>query len=111
MRDEPGRLSTQHHIGKENESMEGYIGEILMFAGKFAPRNWAFCNGQIMSIAQNTALFSILGTTYGGNGQTTFGLPNLQGRVAIHPGQSPGTSNYILGESAGTEQVTLTTNQ
>ena len=91
--------------------MEGYIGEILMFAGNFAPRNWAFCNGQLLSIAQNTALFSLLGTTYGGDGQTTFGLPNLQGRVAIHPGQSPGTSSYDLGESAGTEQVTLTTSQ
>jgi microcystin-dependent protein len=91
--------------------MEGVIGQIVLFAGNFAPRNWAFCNGQILAIAQNTALFSILGTTYGGNGQTTFGLPNLQGRVAIHPGQSPGTSNYLLGETAGTESVTLTVNQ
>ena len=91
--------------------MESFIGSIILFAGTFAPRGWAFCNGQLLSIAQNTALFSILGTTYGGNGQTTFALPNLQGRVAIHPGQSPGTSNYTLGESAGTENVTLTTNQ
>lgn len=86
---------------------EPFLGEIIMFAGNFAPRGWAFCDGQIMSIAQNTALFSILGTTYGGNGQTTFALPNLQGRVAVHEGQSPGTSVYTLGESSGVEDVTL----
>jgi microcystin-dependent protein len=91
--------------------MEAYIGTIMMWAPNFAPRGWAFCNGQIMSIAQNTALFSLLGTTYGGNGQTTFALPNLQGRVAIGTGQSTGTSNYTLGESAGSENVTLTPNQ
>src|SRR5215510_8922011 len=100
---------TSHRKG--NRIMDAFIGMIVMFGGNFAPRGWAFCNGQLLSIAQNTALFSILGTTYGGNGQTTFALPNLQGRVAIHPGQSPGTSNYVLGESAGTESVTLTTNQ
>lgn len=83
------------------------IGEIRLFAGNFAPRNWAFCNGQLLSIAQNTALFSILGTTYGGNGQTTFGLPDLRGRVPIHPGQGPGLSNYSLGQTAGAESVTL----
>ncbi len=65
-----------------------FIGEITMFAGNFAPRGWAFCNGQLLSISQHTALFSILGTTYGGNGQTTFALPNLQGRVPVHQGQS-----------------------
>ncbi len=86
---------------------EPFIGEICMFGGNFAPRGWALCNGQILPIAQNTALFSILGTTYGGNGQTTFALPNLQGRVPIHPGQSPGTSQYTLGEASGTETVTL----
>lgn len=87
---------------------EPFLGEIRMFGGNFAPRGWALCNGQLMSIAQNSALFSILGTTYGGDGQTTFGLPNLQGRVAIHQGQSPGTSQYMLGEAGGTENVTLT---
>lgn len=89
------------------------IGDIKMFAGNFAPRNWAFCNGQILSISQNTALFSILGVTYGGNGQTTFGLPDLRGRVPIHSGnsQGPGLSNYTLGQAAGTENVTLLTNQ
>lgn len=90
---------------------EPFIGEIIMFGGNFAPRGWALCNGQLLSIAQNTALFSILGTTYGGDGQTTFALPNLQGRVAIHPGQGPGLSPYVLGQIGGTENVTLTTNQ
>lgn len=88
-----------------------FIAEIVMFAGNFAPRNWAFCQGQILSIAQNTALFSLLGTTYGGNGQTTFALPDLRGRVPIHPGQGPGLSTYVLGEQGGTENVTLLTTQ
>jgi len=87
--------------------MDPFIGEIIIFAGNFAPRGWALCNGQLMSIAQNSALFSILGTTYGGDGVSTFALPNLQGRVAIHPGQSSGTSNYALGQLGGTENVTL----
>jgi microcystin-dependent protein len=91
--------------------MEPYIGEIKMFAGNFAPRGWALCNGQLLSIAQNTALFSILGVTYGGNGQTTFGLPNLQGRYAMHWGQGPGLTNRVLGETAGTETVTLLNSQ
>lgn len=84
-----------------------FLGEIRMFAGNFAPRGWAFCNGQILSIAQNTALFSLLGTTYGGNGQTTFALPNLQGRVPVHWGQGPGLSPYNLGQQTGQESVTL----
>jgi microcystin-dependent protein len=88
-----------------------FIGEIKMFAGNFAPRGYAFCNGQLLSIAQNTALFSILGTTYGGNGQTTFGLPNMQSRVPIHWGQGPGLSPYSLGELAGDESVTLLSTQ
>jgi microcystin-dependent protein len=91
--------------------MEGTIGEIRMFAGTFAPRNWAFCAGQLMSISQNTALFSILGTTYGGNGQTTFGLPDLRSRVPVGTGQGPGLSNISLGEVSGTETVTLLTTQ
>lgn len=88
-----------------------FIGEITMFAGNFAPRGWAFCNGQLLSVSQHTALFSILGTTYGGNGQTTFALPNLQGRVPVHIGKSPDTSNYMLGEAGGVESVTLTISQ
>ncbi len=90
--------------------MEGTIGEIRMFAGNFAPRSWAFCNNQILAIAQNTALFSILGTTYGGNGQTTFALPDLRGRVPVGTGQGPGLSNITLGEVAGTPSTTLTLN-
>lgn len=78
-----------------------------MFGGNFAPRGWAFCNGQILSIAQNTALFSLLGTTYGGNGQTTFALPDLRGRAPVNWGQGPGLSNYDLGEVTGTESVTI----
>lgn len=88
-----------------------FLGEIAMFAGNFAPRGWAFCNGQIMGIAQNTALFSLLGTTYGGNGQTTFALPDLRGRTPIHWGNGPGLSPYVLGEIGGTESVTLLTPQ
>lgn len=91
--------------------MDGYIAEIRMFAGNFAPRNWAFCQGQLLSIAQNTALFSLLGTTYGGNGTTTFALPDLRGRTAIHPGQGPGLSSISLGEAAGVESRTLITSQ
>jgi microcystin-dependent protein len=87
--------------------MEGYIAQILLFAGNFAPRNWALCQGQILPIASNTALFSLLGTTYGGNGTTNFALPNLQGRVAIGAGQGAGLSNYSLGQSGGVESVTL----
>jgi microcystin-dependent protein len=89
--------------------MEGTIGEIRMFAGNFAPQAWAFCQNQIMPIAQNTALFSILGTTYGGNGQTTFALPDFRGRVALGTGQGPGLASVQLGEVAGTASVTLTT--
>src|SRR5215204_7495475 len=87
--------------------MEGTIAEIRMFAGTFAPRSWAFCAGQLLSISQNSALFSILGTTYGGNGQTTFALPDFRGRVAVGTGQGPGLSNISLGEQAGVPTVTL----
>src|SRR5215510_651071 len=87
--------------------MEGTIGEIRMFAGNFAPRNWAFCAGQLMSISQNTALFSLLGTTYGGNGQTTFALPDFRGRVAVGTGQGPGLPNITLGEVSGEPTHTL----
>ncbi|MFT5422861.1 MAG: microcystin-dependent protein [Phycisphaerales bacterium] len=90
---------------------EPYIGEIAMFAGNFAPRNWAFCDGALLSIASNDALFSILGTTYGGDGRTTFGLPDLRGRVPVSPGQGPGLSNYTLGQKTGVENVVLTAAQ
>ncbi|HEY3861626.1 MAG TPA: tail fiber protein [Verrucomicrobiae bacterium] len=88
-----------------------YIGEIRLFACNFAPQGWAFCNGQLLSIQQNSALFSLLGTTYGGDGRTDFALPNLQGRVPIHFGQGPGLSPYVLGQMAGSETVTLNTTQ
>lgn len=91
-------------------SDQSYLGSISGWGPNFAPRGWAFCQGQTMAISQNTALFSLLGTVYGGNGQTTFMLPNLGGRVPIGAGQSPGTSNYILGEQGGSESTTLTIN-
>lgn len=91
--------------------MEGVIGFTTMFAGNFAPKNWAFCQGQTIPIQQNTALFSILGTTYGGNGTTTFQLPNLVGRNVIGQGQGPGLSPYRLGQTGGSETITLTSGQ
>ena len=91
--------------------MEGTIGEIRMFGGNFAPRSWAFCSGQVMSIAQNSALFSILGTTFGGDGRTSFQLPDMRGRVSVHAGHGPGLSDRRLGQKGGEETVTLTTQQ
>lgn len=88
-----------------------FIGEIQMFGFNFNPRGWGFCNGALMPIAQNTALFSLLGTTYGGNGQTTFQLPNFAGRAGMSQGQGPGLSQRFLGETDGENTVTLTTNQ
>jgi microcystin-dependent protein len=84
-----------------------FVAEIRIFPFNFAPRGWAMCNGQILPISQNTALFSLLGTTYGGNGQSTFALPNLQGAVPMHPGQGSGLSLHDLGESGGSDSVTL----
>lgn len=82
-----------------------------MFAGNFAPRGWALCDGQLLPISSNEALFSILGTTYGGDGRTTFALPDLRGRIPMHPGRGPGLSDYRLGQKAGVENVTLNVNQ
>ena len=90
---------------------EPYVGEIRMFAGNFAPRGWAFCDGQLLAVSQNDALFSLLGTIYGGDGRTTFGLPDLRGRIPIHAGEGPGLSPRRLGAKAGAEDVTLTVNQ
>src|SRR5580765_1585000 len=84
-----------------------FVAEIRMFAGNFAPTGWAECNGQLMPISQNTALFSLLGTTYGGDGRSTFALPDLQGRAPMHPGQGPGLSLHDLGETGGSETVSL----
>ncbi|MCJ8288288.1 MAG: phage tail protein [Crocinitomicaceae bacterium] len=91
--------------------MEPYIAQVMMFGGNFAIRGWALCDGQLLAIASHTALFSILGTTYGGDGRTTFALPDLRGRVAIHPGNGPGLSPYRLGERGGLERVALNTTQ
>ena len=90
---------------------EPFVGEIRMFAGNFAPRGWAFCDGQLLAVSQNDALFSLLGTIYGGDGRTTFGLPDLRGRIPLHAGTGPGLSPRRLGSKAGAEKVTLTTNQ
>ncbi|PXY38684.1 phage tail protein [Flavobacterium cheongpyeongense] len=90
-------------------STEPFIGEIKIFGFDFAPRGYMSCSGQLLSIAQNTALFSLLGTTYGGNGVQTFGLPNLQGRMPIGQGQGPGLPLHVMGEAAGTPNVTLLT--
>lgn len=87
--------------------MEELMGTIKMFAGNFAPRGYALCNGQLLSISQNSALFSILGTTYGGDGRNTFALPDLRGRVPMGPGQGTGLSTRTLGEMAGRESTTL----
>ncbi len=87
---------------------EPFIAEIKIFAGNFAPRGYAFCDGQLLPIAQNTALFSLIGTTYGGDGRTTTALPNLQGRAPMHPGRGPGLTSRKLGQKVGSETVTLT---
>src|SRR4249919_361909 len=84
-----------------------FVAEIRIFGFNFAPTGWALCNGQILPISQNTALFSLLGTTYGGNGQSTFALPDMQGNAPMHPGQGPGLSLHDLGETGGSETVTL----
>lgn len=88
-----------------------YIGEIRMFGGNFAPAGWAFCDGSIIAISENDALFTLIGTTYGGDGQETFALPDLRGRLPIHTGSGPGLSNRILAETGGTESVSLSTTQ
>ena len=91
--------------------MAPYVGEIRMFAGNFNPNGWAFCDGQLVPIDQNDTLFILIGTTYGGDGQTNFALPNLQSRIPIHFGTGPDGTTYQMGEMAGTEQETLTTQQ
>src|SRR3954469_22846736 len=87
-----------------------YVGEIRLFGGNFAPAGWMFCEGQILSIAENDVLFNLIGTTYGGDGQETFALPDLRGRVPIHQGNNQGNS-FIIGQAAGVEEVTLTVQQ
>jgi microcystin-dependent protein len=89
--------------------MDEFIGTVKLFAFNFAPRNWALCNGQVLQIAQNTALFSMLGTMYGGNGTTTFALPDLRSRLVVGAGQGTGLSSYAIGQTGGVEGVTLQT--
>lgn len=91
--------------------MEPFLAQIVMFGGNFAPRGWALCDGQLLAISQYSALFSILGTMYGGDGRTTFGLPDLRGRVPIHAGQGPGLSDYRQGQKGGTQTNTLNVTQ
>ncbi len=90
--------------------MDPFLGEIIMFGGNFAPRGWAYCDGQLLAISQYTALFSIIGTTYGGDGRTTFALPDLRGRAPLHAGQGPGLTSRNLGQRGGSETTTLTAN-
>ena len=90
---------------------EPFVGEIRMFAGNFAPSGWAFCDGQLLAVSGNDSLFALLGTFYGGDGRTTFGLPDLRGRVPLHFGQGPGLSNRTLGTKSGAENATVTVNQ
>src|SRR4029078_2814818 len=87
--------------------MDPFVAEIRIFVFNFAPKGWAFCDGQILPLSQNTALFSLLGTTYGGDGKSNFALPDLQGRAPMHPGQGPGLSLHDLGETGGSDTVTL----
>lgn len=91
--------------------IEPYLSNVTVFAGNFAPRGWMFCQGQLLQIAAYDALYSLLGTTYGGDGVSTFGLPDLRGRVAVHPGQGQGLSNYFLGQVGGSESTTMTSLQ
>src|SRR5678816_4090079 len=84
-----------------------FVAEVRIFPFNFAPKGWAFCDGQLLPISQNTALFSLLGTTYGGDGKSTFALPNMQGNAPMHPGQGPGLQDHFLGEMSGSQTVTL----
>jgi microcystin-dependent protein len=93
------------------QQVEAFVGEIRWVAFNFAPQGWALCDGQILAVSSNTALFALLGTTYGGNGVSTFALPDMRGRVPVHPGTGPGLSERLLGEEGGVESVTLTTAQ
>jgi microcystin-dependent protein len=107
-----GDAEKNHGLQKEGNNMaEPFLGEIRMVGWNFAANGWALCNGQLMPISQYQALFALLGTTYGGDGVQTFALPNLQGRVPIHQGTGPGLSPYTIGELAGSENITLLTNQ
>src|SRR5207249_6454307 len=102
-----GLLATRFSLSKESFMADPFVAEIRIFPFNFAPKGWAWCDGQLMPLSQNTALFSLLGTTYGGDGKSNFALPDLQGRAPMHPGQGPGLSLHDLGETGGSETVTL----
>nr|WP_315025733.1 tail fiber protein [uncultured Chryseobacterium sp.] len=105
-------LSGTFSLALKAQATEPFLGQIAFVPYTFAPKNWAECNGQIMSIAQNQALFALLGTTYGGNGTTTFALPDMRGRMLVHNGQAPGgPTTYTMGQTGGSESVTLTVTQ
>lgn len=107
-------IFTSNKINADTSSVNGgnpFVGEIMKFGGTFAPRGWALCAGQLMAVSQNDALFSLLGTIYGGDGRTTFGLPDLRGRVPVHPGTGPGLPPIRLGEKGGATDVTLAANE
>ncbi|GAB5535505.1 MAG: hypothetical protein Rubg2KO_17540 [Rubricoccaceae bacterium] len=110
---EPGTLvdAQGHPLDREPTTSDPFLGQILMVGFNFAPRGWAFCDGQLLPIAQNSALFSLLGTIYGGDGRTTFALPDLRGRTTVHPGDGPGLTPVNVGERAGSNTHTLTANQ
>lgn len=110
---EPGTLvdAQGRPLSRSARAADPILGEIMMFAGNFAPRGWAQCNGSLLPINTNQALFSIIGTIYGGDGRTTFALPDLRGRAPIHYGTGPGLSNRVLGQRGGSESHTLTPNQ
>jgi microcystin-dependent protein len=104
----PADATRAEHIAIRNQNhMDPFVAEVRIFPFNFAPRGWAFCDGQLLPISQNTALFSLLGTTYGGDGKTNFALPDLQGRAPMHPGQGPGLSLHDLGEIGGSDTVSL----
>lgn len=107
-------ILTSNKIKADTKSINGgtpFVGEIMKFGGNFAPRGWTLCDGQLLSVSSNDALFSLLGTIYGGDGRTTFGLPDLRGRVPVHPGSGPGLATIRVGEKNGAHEVTLITNQ
>lgn len=106
-----GSSTTKTEDRNTYRGVNPYIGEVIMFAGNFAPQGWAKCEGQLLSIAQNSALFSILGTQYGGDGETTFGLPDLRGRVPLGSGQGPGLPNFSVGQKGGSDTNTITVAQ
>jgi microcystin-dependent protein len=95
----------------DGQAQDAFLGEVKLFAGNFAPRGWAFCDGQQIAISQNTALFALLGSTYGGDGRTTFALPDLRGRVVVGPRRGNGLSNFISGQQGGSQTNTLNTSQ